>query len=433
MAALLLFAVASFLFFLTALAFFKPKYAIFFLLVSRPIIDHFNSLKVLELPILGTNALQGIGIFLPLILIFVSFLKKMDIAQQSVFFFKERLTNYYLFFILACLPALLITTSPVLHLGDWLKFVTFWAICLFAQNFLHSEKDFRQALVWILIGSLYPLAMFFMDMVTGNTVRLGGLVRILGGYYLGDKQEGVIFAADILICFVPAFLFYIVDAKRLWLKGLCLGGFIFLLLCIAATNFRTSIAAALMMCICFLLFRKKYTMVLVMVAATICAFLVVPALRGKFAPTLAMIQNMGDLVSPLPTVHDPLLSTRFGIYRTLITTVLYKFTPVTLIAGYGYALPLKAFWVDSSHMEFMQLFFRYGLPPALLFYGFLLAVVRRGISCREDLLCQAITSFVLGLVIISLMGNPFSNVRVLWYLGVYVAILAQKSMPQPSK
>lgn len=426
MAALLLFVVATFLFSLAVLAFFKPKQAFFLLLVSRPIIDHFDACKVVSLPLMGTNTLQGIGMFLPWILLFVAFVKKLDIAQRDVFFFRERLGNYYLLFVLACLPALITSADPVLHIGDWLKFLTFWAICLFAQNFLHTEEDFRQVLVWVLIASLYPLTMFLLDMVTGNTVRIGGLVRILGGYYL----EKNIFAADLLVCFMPAYLYFLVEARRPWLKGVCLVGFVFLLVCIAATNFRTSIAAALLMCLTFLLFRKKYTMVLTMVVVTVCAFLVVPALRAKFAPTLAMLQNVGDLLNTRPTIHDSLLSTRFGIYRTLITTVLYKFSPATLIAGYGYDLPLKAFWVDSAHMEFLQLFFRYGLPPALLFYGFLLAALRRGLGCRGDLFSQAITSFVMGLAIISLMGNPFSNVRVLWYLGVYVAILAKRPWPQ---
>jgi|GEM_PF-4492661 len=427
MTAFLLLVVTLFLFTLTALAFFKPKQALCFLLISRPIIDNFEVCKLLTLPILGTNALQGIGIFVPFILIGVLLLKKLDIAHPDVFFFRERLTNYYLLFILACLPALFTSAVPVLHLGDWLKFLTFWAICLFAQNFLRTEEDLRQVLVWVVIGSLYPLAMFLRDMVTGHTVRLGGLTRVLGGYYLGEREGGIIFAADLLVCFIPAYLFSLVDRQGVARRGPLLIGFFFLLVCLAATNFRATIAAALLMCLCFLLFRRQYRMVLAMVGATVFAFLLLPGLRAKFSPTVAMLQNLGDLLSTRPTIHDTLLSTRFGIYRTLLTTVLYRFSPANLIAGYGYELPLKSLWVNSAHMEFLQLFFRYGLPPALLFYGFFLAVVRRGLRVRGDLFCQAITSYVVGLAVISLMGNPFSNVRVLWYLGVYVAILAKRS------
>lgn len=423
MASLILFVVGIFVVTLSILAFFKPKYVFFFLLVSRPVLDHFGSLKSISLPMLGTNGLQAIGAFLPLILIFSCFLKKLDVAHRDVFFFRERLTNYYLLFMLACLPALLSSTQSVLHLGDWLKFLTFWAVCIFAQNFLETEEDFQQAMLWVIIGSLYPLAMFFVDFVTGNTVRIGGLVRILGGYY----QDNSIFAADLLTCFVPAYLYYLAVIRRSFFKGLCLLGGAFLVLCIAATNFRTSIAAVIMMCLCFLIFRKKYIAVLTMVAVVVCAFVVVPTLRAKFSPALATLLNVGDLMSDRPTIYDPLISTRFGIYRTLITTVLHRFTPGDLIAGYGYDLPLKSFWVDSAHMEFLQVMFRYGLPAALLFYWFLLATLRRGFSCREDVYCQAITAFVVGLVIISLMGNPFSNVRVLWYLGVYVAILTKRS------
>lgn len=423
MASLLLLFVGTFIFAVSALAFFKPKYVFFLLLVSRPIIDHFGSLKEISLPFLGTNAIQAIGVFLPFILILSCFLKKLDVAHRDIFFFRERLANYYLLFVLACIPALLVSAQPVLHLGDWLKFLTLWAIFVFAHNFLETEEDFRQAMFWVIIGSLYPLGMFLIDFVTGNTVRIGGLLRILGGYY----QEKNIFAADLLTCFVPAYLYYLVVIRRTlvtWLIGL---GFVFLIVCIAATNFRTSIAAALIMCLCFLLFRKKYTAVLTMVAVTVCAFLVMPELREKFYPALAALLNIGDLMSTRPTISDPLISTRFGIFRTLITTVLHRFSVGNFITGYGYALPLKSFWVDSAHMEFLQLFFRYGVLPALLFYWFLLATLRRGFRCREDELCQVIMAFIVGLTFVSLMGNPFSNVRVLWYLGVYVAILSKRS------
>lgn len=426
MASLLLFFVGIFVIAACILAFFKPKYLFFLLLVSRPVIDHFGSFKEISLPILGTNALQAIGAFLPFILILSCFLKKLDVAHSDVFFFRDRLANYYLLFVLACIPALLTSAQPVLHIGDWLKFVTFWSVCVFAQNFLKTEDDFKLALLWVIIGSLYPLTMFFIDFITGNTVRLGGLVRILGGYY----QDQNIFAADLLTCFVPAYLFYLVMAKKSLIKGLCFLGFGFLVICIAATNFRTSIAAVLLMCLCFLLFRRKYIMVLTMIVVTVCAFIVVPTLRAKFSPALDSLLNIGELMSSRPTIYDPLISTRFGIYRTLITTVVHRFTPGNLIAGYGYDLPLKSFWVDSAHMEFLQVMFRYGLPSALLFYWFLLATLRRGLSCREDVYCQAITAFVAGLTLVSLMGIPFSNVRVLWYLGVYVAILSQRPCPE---
>lgn len=426
MAALILFFVGIFIVAVGIFSFFKPKYVFFFLLVSRPIIDHFESWKSISLPILGTNALQAIGAVLPFILIVSCFLKKLDVGHRDIFFFRDRLANYYLLFILACVPALIVSSQPILHIGDWLKFLTFWAVCVFAYNFLETEEDFHQAMLWIILGSLYPLMMFFADFATGNTVRIGGLVRILGGYY----QDKNIFAADLLTCFVPAYLYSLVVIQRTLLKGVCLVGFAFLICCIAATNFRTSIAAALLMCLCFLLFRKKYVAVLTMVAGVVCAFLVVPVLQAKFSPILATLLNVGDLMSDRPTVYDPLISTRFGIYRTLITTVLHRFTPGHFITGYGYELPLKAFWVDSAHMEFLQVMFRYGLPSALLFYWFLLATLRRGVSCRDDAFCQAITAFVVGLAIISLMGNPFSNVRVLWYLGVYVAILSKRPSPE---
>lgn len=426
MASLLLGVVGIFLCAVSILAFFKPKYVFLLLLVSRPILDHFVPLKAMSLPILGSNALQGIGVFLPFILIGSCFLKKLDLAHRDIFFFRERLANYYLLFILACVPALLASAQPVAHVGDWLKYVTFWAVCIFAQNFLESEEDFQQVLLWVIIGSLYPLAMFFIDFITGNTVRLGGLTRILGGYY----QEKNIFAADLLICFVPAYLYYLTVIRRPVFRGACLSGLAFLIICVAATNFRTSIAAVLLMCLCFLLFRKKYVAVLTMVTVTAVAFFVLPALREKFSPALTALLNIGDILSIRPTIHDPLISTRFGIYRTLISTVLHRFTPADLIVGYGYDLPLKSFWVDSAHLEFLQVFFRYGILSALLFYWFLLAALWRAVCCREDVFCQAITSFIAGLSIISLMGIPFSNVRVLWYLGVYVAILSKRPCPQ---
>jgi len=425
MASLILLLVGIFCFALCILAFFKPKYALFFLLVLRPVLDHFGPLRTILLPILGISGLQTIGVALPFVLIFACLLKKLDVAHRDVFFFRDRLTNYYLIFVVSCIPALLLSLNIIPHAGDWLKFLTFWAVCIFAQNFLETAEDSKQVMLWIIIGSLYPLAMFFFDFATLNTVRIGGLVRILGGYY--DEKGKFIFAADLLICFVPAYLYYLAVIKQTIWQRICFLGFCFLIVCIAATNFRTIIVATLLMCLCFLFFRKKYITVLTMFTLTVCAIIVVPALRAKFSPVLDSLLHINDIIGARRTIYDPLLSTRFGIYRTLINTMAERFSPGNFIAGYGYNLPLKSFWVDSAHMEFLQLIFRYGLPSAILFYGFLLATIRRGIRFREDAFCQVITSFVIGLCLISLMGNPFSNVRVLWYLGVYVAILSKRS------
>lgn len=397
----------------------KPKYGLFLLLISRPIIDNIDAFWTAKIPFFeGLNVLKIIGIILPIILISVCFLKKLDGAQKDIFFFKYRTANYYFLFLIACLPAVAFSGHVVLHAGDWLKFFTLWAILIFSLNYLHTEKDFKQVFLCVIISSIYPLIGFIFDFITDNTVMLNGYERYIAGY----PNQGVV--STFLVCFIPAYLFFIFDTKNKKLSILLTIILLFLFICIVSTLSRTSIYVSFVLLMLFLLFRRKYYFFLGILSLAVIAIICIPELRGRITSTFSAFLHIKEMFGVNPSKYDYLMTGRFLIYREVITTLLYKSSVLNLIFGFGYDIPLKlAAWADSAHNDFLQITFRYGIFSAILFYFFISSVLFNKLNHKEDLFFQTMLSFIWGFTLISVIGNPFSAPRFLWYVGPYIAII----------
>ena len=84
--------------------FLKPKYGLFLVLFTRPILDNINPLREIDVPFIGLNTLQIIGVALPFLLFVISLLQKTS-------FFNYRPANIYIVFLFSCIPSIYISCA----------------------------------------------------------------------------------------------------------------------------------------------------------------------------------------------------------------------------------------------------------------------------------------------------------------------------------
>lgn len=418
---ILIIVIALFLPLFFIVSFLKPKYGLFLLLLSRPILDNINPLRINKIPIIDINVLQAIGLILPFTLLTILVLKKFDAAKKDVYFFQNSLSNYYVIYLLACVPSVLLADKTFLMAADWLRLFTLWTILVYALNVLENKKDLIQVLFVIVLSSFYPLTRFLIDFLMGNYVVVGdvSVKRILGGYF----HQGM--AARTLLMFIPAYLFFICNKEGLFFKKfLYVFAFVLVLISIYFTFFRTVLLALSVLLFSFIFFRRNYKILVALTVFTIIGIVSSPYLLNRVVyETYTALVHVNELLNPRATPYDYLLSFRFDAWRKLLTTYVYRSNILDVLFGFGYDLPAKGISVDIAHNQIIQTIFRFGTISLIAFYFFLYKVIVFAIKRNNTLIPQVITSYLLALLCSSFAGALFNDVRTLWYFGPYLAIL----------
>jgi len=398
------------------LAFFKPKAGLYMLLITRPVIDQADTLRTASLPGTGVTALQFIGLILPFALLASCVFRRANLSNEPVYFFKYRVANLYLLFLVLCLPGVLFSPQFFDSMTEWLRLCILWTVIIYAVNYTHTRKDIKQLWIVIVIASFYPLAFFAFDFLTGNQVMMARHLRFLAGYF----HQSIISAT--LFCIAPAYVYFVIRTKNNLGRALALAGLLALVSSIYATHYRTSLLGFSVFLIFLLLFRRKYVVLLAFLIVAVTTSILNQDINQRFAPLLQALSNAGDLFSPRSTSSDVLLSGRFGLWRELITT--FPDSPLTnMVFGFGYQLPVRGLETVSTHSDVLSLLYRYGFISCVAFYAFFFHVIRSGLKSISHLTPQLIISFALGLLVISMGHVTFSDVRNMLFLGVYIAML----------
>lgn len=391
------------------LSFLKPKYALFLVLLSRPILDSINSLRVTVLPFIGINTLQFIGIVLPFFLLISCLLRRAPLFESSA-------SNVYLVFLVSCIPSVFISDDIVLALADWLRLLILWAVLVFAVDFIKTRQDVEQAVGVILISSIYPLTRFLMDYFSGTTIAIGGIERVIGGYF----HMSII--SCMFLIFVPSYVYFIFVRDRLIDKMVLMSGLCMIIIFIYLTQYRTALLGLLALGVTFCLLRRKYVLLVALFLITLCSVAFVPHIQERFETLPKALINLPTLIDPKESSHDGLMSGRFGLWRGLLTTYLYDSRIENVFFGFGADPSLKNV-VVSAHNDFIALLFQYGFITPILFLFFIISTLRLGLRNSKHLLPQLITSLIVGLLVMSMSHGTFLDVRNLLYLGTYVALL----------
>ncbi len=419
----LLLPIAAFFCLLFVFSFFKPKFAIYTLLIARPIMDHQELYITQKFPGLPFNYLQTIGIAVPAILLFSLILKKLDAAKADVAFFNEKIANYFVLFLIAAFPAVLLADDPTLMAGDWLKYLTLWTMLVYALNFLQTPEDIDQLFFVIILSSIFPLFHFLMDHITGNYLNIRGHSRVLGGYF----QQGM--ASRTLLSFIPAYLFMIFREETPKKKKLILTGMLlFLLLSIYLTYYRTILLALAALLLAFAYFRKYYLTLVLLFMAAVMGILLSPYLMEKVVGQAGtVLLHMDSLFSPRPTIYDHCLAGRFATWRVLIDQYLRHSTLTNIFFGFGFYLPSRTVDVSIAHNQLIQTIFRSGTIAAFFFYYWLYKTFKFSLAKNTTLIANVVTSYLLGLTFATLAGDFFSDARTHWFLAPYLATLIKHS------
>jgi len=402
--------------FLLGLLFFRPKYGLFLVLFSRPILDNINVLRTYMLPGIGMNTLQMIGVAVSCSMVFICLIKKCDLASNPVNFFRHPLLNTYFLFLLFCLPSLAIADKPFLAMGEWLRLFTLWAVIVFTDFALESEKDINMLIKVVLLSSVYPLVRLSLDLFSGTWVVVGGVSRILGGYF------HMSILSVMLLMFLPSYLYFYYNDITIKKKVLMASGIALILIFIYLTHYRTALLGLAAILLAFLIFRKKYTLLMLLVVVIAGCIIFVPSITERFTTLFTVFTNLHVLFDAKTAKYDYLLTSRFGIWRMIITTFLYKSDLSNILFGYGYN-PYIRHIILFGHNDLLTLIFQYGCVAPVLFVLFLFRVLKIGFQHITALLPQIVTSLIIALIVASMAHGTFIDVRNLLFLGAYIGML----------
>lgn len=391
------------------LSFFKPKHGLFIVLLSRPVLDSITPLRVTVIPFIGINALQFIGIALPFVMLATCLLRQVP-------FFKSSASNVYLIFLLSCIPSVFVSDGIVLAFAGWLRLLILWGVLIFAVDCIKNRQDVEQVVWVILISSIYPMIRFLVDYFAGVTVVIGGIERVLGGYF----HMSII--SCMFVIFVPSYLYFIFVRERLTDKVLLSCGLCMIIVFIYMTQYRTALFGLLALGVTFGFLRRKYALLMTVFAVSFCIIVFIPYIQERFQPLGETLINVATLIDPKESRHDGLMSGRFGLWRGLLTTYLYDSRIENVFFGFGVDPSLKNI-VVSPHNDFIALLFQYGFITPILFLFFIICSLRLGLRNSKHLLPQLITSLIVGLLVMSMAHGTFMDVRNLLYLGTYLAVL----------
>jgi len=177
----------------------------------------------------------------------------------------------------------------------------------------------------------------------------------------------------------------------------------------------------------FFWYRKKYRVLGIFVIISVVWVIFSPYLfETVFREIIITVQNLPELLNPRATPYDELLSSRFYFWRKLLTTYVYKSNIINILFGFGYDLPVRHLYVTEAHNHILELMFKFGTVSLVLFYGcFIPRLICFGLKHNRDLLSNISNSYFLALILSSLASAVFSDVRSLWFFGVYLGIFVK--------
>ena len=399
----------------------KPKIGFYGFLLARPIIDSVDTMRTQN--IVGSiNALQAIGILWPCLLITVCFFK-------GVNFWKYRTVNLCLLFTFLCLPSIFLSTSWIEAGADWMKLFTLWAVLIFVLHSIENEKDIKTIFLVILCASFYPMLLFIISFVQGETLLKTGIERVVGGYF----HMGPI--SFLLFLFMPAYLFFLSSSKNNLKRVLLLAGFTFLLVCIYKTYYRSTLIGVLVFLSSYSLLKKKYLVLSGLALAASLVLILSPFLQDRYAQLVDVLGNIPFLFDrcDADAKYDYLMSGRFGIWRVILTIYRYQCDIQNLLFGFGYKVVVNNLLI-VPHNDFLNICFQNGFMALLAFIAFLGSAILTGIHSIKENTSKIVLSLLIASTTILLATNFFVSVRVALYMGTYIALLIRgvelKSTPE---
>jgi len=377
-------------------------------LFFRPIVDSIDILRTFNIPFVHINTLQFIGISVPYLLLVIIFFNKANLCQHGFL-------NTYLVFLLSCIPSILFTNDYVFDVASILRLFTFWSIVIFTTTFVTSLEEIKQVLFVILLSSFYPLVKFSIDYFTGHIIIIGGIERNLGGYF----HMSVI--STLLLLFIPAYIFFLLTENRMVKKALIVISIGIIILCIYLTQYRTTLIGVAALFITFLLIQKKYISTFLVCLFFMLVIIATPDIQERFTPLWSALRSLPVLIDPNNSNLDGLLSGRFGIWRSIITSILYKAQLQNFFFGFG-QLPIMGLTDTSPHSDFLGIWYQYGIISIIFFCFYLIRTFIAISKGMDNNLSKIVYSTMIALLVVSFAHVTLQDVRNLLYLGVYIAL-----------
>ena len=317
----------------------------------------------------------------------------------------------YALFLAVCLPMIPGSVDPVAGVKEWARLASGLAIYLMATEVVHDERQARRFTVVILASSLLPLAVGWLQRLTGSGYFFLGFVGTEFAYRpQGTFAHPGILGSYLVIMLTMATTAYF-GAPSAARRAALIGWGAATAGCLALTLARTEWLGFLVAMTVLGLLKQRRLAIMILVCAAV-------------------------LLASVPLLRERLTATESVFWRLDLWQAAYSLAwpPSFLGLGLGTSpwhvnqiLPL----VDSPpHNDYLKVLLETGLLALLAYLGWLLALLRHAWRAYCRTIDRQIAWRALGLLaitaagaVMSLSDNYLGHTAVQWYFWAFVALV----------
>lgn len=155
----------AYLSYLAIIAYFKPKFGLFLIILTRPCLDMFTDEKILSIGGFGLNFASILAVIV-LIFAFTAAVRNRTKLKNLPF-----LKNWTVFLLIA-LASCLISINVAASITEWIRLLSIFALFILGYLLSGDEKDMEKYLLGIALSAAIPVSFAFYQYFTNSGISL---------------------------------------------------------------------------------------------------------------------------------------------------------------------------------------------------------------------------------------------------------------------
>ena len=346
------------------------------------------------------------------------------LATRKTNFWKMPAVRPYVFFFGACLASFLLSGGAMNTLGELMELGSFLFLYVMTVDILQDEKDIKKAVNLLILSSLIPLGMGFIELFTKfDFHQIMGLEPSYRLYSVTTHCNVYAFYLVTLSILVTSILLQEKSHSKRQGLFVLLGLLAIQLIFTYARGVWISLVLALLI-LGIVKHRKLFILTPLGIGLAIYLF---PSIVERFAP----VMNSGSL-------ENTSLAWRINLWLLSINYFIQH--PIFGI-GFGNYIFVEHDMIDvyiGAHNDYLRILVETGVIGFSCFIGLLLSLLRLGIraykkshSTYHKHLCLGFLGLLAAYVVTSTSENFFNQGTIQWYFWTYAAVIAAIYMRNP--
>jgi putative inorganic carbon (HCO3(-)) transporter len=355
---------------------------------------------------------------LPTILgIIVFFTGLAYLITRKTNFWKMPAVRSLVFFFIACILSFLFSGGAINTLGELMELGSFLFLYIMTVDILQDEKDIKKAANLLILSSLMPLGVGFIELFTKFDFHQ--IVGLEPAYRLYSTTTH----CNVYAFYLVIILILITSALLQEKSGLKRQGLFILLSLLGVQLIFTYARGAWMSLVLALLIlgvvKHRKLLILAPLGVGLAIYLF-PSIVERFAP----IMNSSSL-------ENTSLAWRINLW---LLSINYFIQHPILGIGFGNYIFVEYQMIDvyiGAHNDYLRILVETGVIGFSCFIGLLLSLLRFGIKAYKKThntfhkhLCLGFLGLWAGYVMISISENFFNQGIIQWYFWTYAAVIA---------